>query len=172
MFDAFLPEKPHGIVESADRAPTLVLGGTGFGDNRPSLIHESPQLIQILEDFCGCSLKPTYWYGPRLYQRGAILHEHIDRPLSHIISASIHVDSDLDEPWNISVESGGVRKEVNIEKGHMLLYEGVRLNHFRKTPLNGRWYAGTFMHYTVSDSSILPTDYLELAQQAQPCFRF
>ena len=44
-----------------------------------------------MEAWSGRALKHTAIYGIRIYQRGSILYNHVDRVNSHVISAVINV---------------------------------------------------------------------------------
>ncbi|MFK7829427.1 MAG: hypothetical protein AB8B57_06575 [Congregibacter sp.] len=122
----------------------------------PTLHHEdnvfnasvSAQLRTLHEAWSGLTLLESACYGFRAYQRGSYLHNHVDRGLTHIISSTICVDAQLDEPWPLFIEDiFGEAHEVNLEPGEYLLYEGARLLHGRPWPLNGDYYVGMFVHY-------------------------
>ena len=44
-----------------------------------------------MEDWAGMKLKRTSCYGVRLYFRGSVLANHVDRVDTHVISAIINV---------------------------------------------------------------------------------
>lgn len=43
-------------------------------------------------------------YGIRVYSRGNILNMHCDRPDTHIISAIINVQQDVEAPWPLQIK--------------------------------------------------------------------
>ena len=53
-------------------------------------VHQS--LLNKAEDWSGIRLLPTYVYGVRIYNRGAILKPHRDREETHIIGVIINID--------------------------------------------------------------------------------
>jgi len=100
------------------------------------------------EQWSGMKLLESACYGFRAYQRGSYLHNHVDRGLTHIISSTICVDYQLDEPWPLYIEDiYGEAHQVNLEPGELLFYEGARLIHGRPWPLKGDYYIGMFVHY-------------------------
>jgi hypothetical protein len=102
----------------------------------------------LLEAWSGESLVPEALYGIRVYRRGAVLHRHVDHVESHVVSAVLLIAQDVDRPWPLVVEAAdGSRRELPLEAGDALLYEGARLPHFRDVPLEGRAYAAVFIHY-------------------------
>ncbi len=101
-----------------------------------------------LEKWCGVSLQPTFVYGIRKYHNGATLKPHRDRVETHIISALLNIDQDVDEKWPLEIEDHYYRKHyLNLRPGEMLFYEGAKLDHGRPQPLKGRLYANVFVHY-------------------------
>ena len=109
-------------------------------------IHE--ELKSMMEDWCGEELIPTFVYGIRSYQRGAVLKCHQDRHETHIISAIINVDQKVDEDWPLSIEDNYYRHhEVILKPGEIIFYEGGRLSHGRPSPLKGDFFANIFCHF-------------------------
>eukprot|EP00955_Chlamydomonas_euryale_P096319 365000-Chlamydomonas_euryale.AAC.5 len=51
----------------------------------------------------GVNLEPTAMYGVRAYTRGAWLKNHVDMRGTHIISAIVNIDQDVDEPWPLEI---------------------------------------------------------------------
>lgn len=122
----------------------------------PALYHEDAALNSAVcdalkpqhEQWSGMKLQESACYGFRAYQRGSYLHNHVDRGMTHIISSTICVDYQLDEPWPLYVEDiFGEAHQVNLEPGEFLFYEGARLIHGRPWPLKGDYYIGMFVHY-------------------------
>lgn len=105
------------------------------------------ELHPLLEAWCGEALEPVSADGIRLYRRGAVLRRHVDRVESHALSALLLVDQDVDTPWPITLECDGRRRDVVLEPGRMLLYEGAKDPHARAEPLDGAEYACLLVHY-------------------------
>lgn len=102
----------------------------------------------ILEDWCGQKLAPSYVYGIRVYFDGAVLKMHRDRIETHIISAILNVDQQVNEDWPLMIEDNYYRKHrVMLKPGEMVFYEGARLIHGRPLPLNGKSFANIFCHF-------------------------
>ncbi|KAG1674272.1 hypothetical protein FOA52_013461 [Chlamydomonas sp. UWO 241] len=98
----------------------------------------------------GVKLEPTALYGVRIYTRGSWLKLHVDRADTHIISAIVNIDQDVDEPWPLQIrDHAGNQHNVTIEPGEMVMYEGAVCEHGRQVPFNGRWFANTFIHFKV-----------------------
>lgn len=126
------------------------------GKRGSSLINLSDDLRQtihdimkpLLEDWCGQSLEPTYVYGIRVYHDKAMLKTHRDRLETHIISAIINVDQDVDEDWPLLIEDNYYRQhQITLKPGEMIFYEGGRLLHGRPIPLQGKLFANIFCHF-------------------------
>lgn len=106
------------------------------------------ELKPMLEQWSGVALEPVTVYGIRTYLPGAVLEMHQDRIETHIASAVLNIDQDVDEDWALHIEDHHYRAHrVALQPGEMLLYEGGRLQHGRPEPLNGRSYANVFVHY-------------------------
>ncbi|MEM1110355.1 MAG: hypothetical protein AAGI11_00485 [Pseudomonadota bacterium] len=140
----FQPELKIGEVDTLDQnfIPAMHFEDSAFN------VAISETLRPLHEEWSGTQLIDSACYGFRVYQRGAFLHNHVDRGSTHIISSTICVDASLDEAWPIYVEDiYGEAHEVNLEPGEFLFYEGARLIHGRPWPLMGDYYAGLFVHY-------------------------
>lgn len=106
------------------------------------------ELRPMLEAWAGLALEPVTVYGVRSYLPGAMLDMHQDRIETHIASAVLNIDQDVDEDWALHIEDHHYRTHrVVLQPGEMLLYEGGRLQHGRLDPLKGRSYANVFAHY-------------------------
>jgi hypothetical protein len=115
------------------------------------------EMSPILEDWCGFKLYSTAVFGIRVYQRGSYLYPHVDRTKTHVISATLCIDHDLEEPWPLSVaDRTGKLVEVNMQPGEMLLYEGARRIHGREWALQGRTYASLFCHFAPAAEKLPP----------------
>ncbi|MCB2073719.1 MAG: hypothetical protein H6917_16775 [Novosphingobium sp.] len=102
----------------------------------------------LLERWCGHRLEPSKAYGIRIYRQGNVLHRHVDLVETHVISASILVAQDVDQPWPLVIEQwDGTRQELALNAGEAVLYEGAKLPHFRDSQLQGRCYANIFVHF-------------------------
>jgi hypothetical protein len=130
--------------------------GTVNSDFFPALYHEDKHFNQIIsealkpghEAWSGLPMTDSACYGFRAYQRGTYLHNHVDRTSTHLISSTICVDHQLQEPWPLYLEDvDGNPHKVNLEPGEYLLYEGAQLLHGRPWPLVGDYYIGMFVHY-------------------------
>ena len=140
----FKPERDVNVIQSVE--PGVI----------PVLFHEDMELNRSVMEalkpmhttWSGMDLEEAACYGFRVYQRGAYLHNHVDRTHTHIISSTICVDHRLDKPWPLYVEDiDGKPYQVDMEPGEFLFYEGARLIHGRPWALNGDYYIGMFVHY-------------------------
>lgn len=108
-------------------------------------------LKPLLEQWSSTKLEPTYVYGIRVYGEDAILKEHRDRETTHIVSAIINVDQNVDVDWPLVIEDHHYRQHnINLSPGEVIFYEGARLKHGRPQPLQGKEYANIFCHFKVS----------------------
>ncbi len=132
----------------------------------PVLFHEDQEFNQMVlqalkpahTQWSGMHLEESACYGFRVYQRGAYLHNHVDRTLTHIVSSTICVDHRLDKPWPLCIEDiDGNAYQVDMEPGEFVFYEGARLKHGRPWPLEGDYYIGMFVHYRPRHMSPGPT---------------
>ncbi len=109
-------------------------------------IHKN--LKPILEEWSGVNLEPTYVYGIRVYERGAVLVEHRDRKITHAVSTIINVDQNVEIDWPLFIDDHYFRNhKINLKPGEVLFYEGARLKHGRPEPLEGKNYANIFCHF-------------------------
>ena len=93
--------------------------------------------IPVMRAKTGLDLIPTYSYT-RLYRTGNILNRHKDRP-SCEISTTLNLGGD---PWPIFLEG----KQVDLDIGDMLIYEGCKLEHWRDK-FEGENCGQVFLHY-------------------------
>ena len=109
-------------------------------------IHNS--LKPQLEAWSKTELLPTFVYGIRVYKKGSVLIPHRDRLKTHIISAIINVDQEVDEKWPLIIEDNYYRKHnVFLNPGEVIFYESARLDHGRPLPLKGEKFANIFCHF-------------------------
>ena len=95
------------------------------------------KVLPIMNRETGLEVVPTYSYA-RIYKKGDILHKHKDRP-SCEISTTLNLGGD---PWPIFLEG----KQVDLDVGDMLIYEGCKLEHWRE-PFEGDNCGQVFLHY-------------------------
>jgi prolyl 4-hydroxylase len=146
--DRFRPEHEIDVVCSSEprSIPSLYFGDRAFND------WLSRELKPAHEEWSGLRLESTACYGIRVYQRGTLLHLHVDRPTTHVISSTICVDHRLLSPWPLHIEDvDGRPSQVDLAPGELLFYEGSRLPHGRPYPLDGDYYAAIFVHYRPVD---------------------
>ena len=139
--------------------------GTTKKNYSPSLLIHDPdfdkQLLEDLkplhEEWSGMKLRGTACYGIRVYQPGSYLFTHVDRIETHHISSTLCVAHYLNTPWPLYIEDiDGHPHEISMEPGDMVFYEGAKLMHGRPYPLDGRFYAGIFVHYTPVKLTVSP----------------
>jgi prolyl 4-hydroxylase len=129
----------------------------------PVLLTELPDMLKttihtalqpIAEAWVKRELIPTYVYGVRTYQRGAMLALHRDREGTHIVSAILNVDQRVDAPWPLLLRSEEGEpspwREIYLTPGELAFYEGNRLTHGRPSPLLGESYSNVFIHFKLA----------------------
>ena len=122
------------------------------------------KVLPVMKEQTGLDLVPTYSYT-RVYEKGAILWRHKDRP-SCEISTTINLGGD---PWPIFVDPTGENNisntrygpkgeecevkptahkgvKVDLDPGDMLVYSGCDLEHWRE-PFEGDICHQVFLHY-------------------------
>ncbi|CAE7635707.1 unnamed protein product, partial [Symbiodinium microadriaticum] len=110
----------------------------------------SAELQGILESWYGKGpLELTSIYGIRKYTNNSVLRMHVDTRATHVVSAIINVDQDVQEPWKLLILDHAYEEHwVEMQPGDMLLYESAKLLHGRPAePMNGRRYENLFIHY-------------------------
>jgi len=120
------------------------------------------ELQRILEWWTGRRLAHTSTFGIRIYHRGSMLINHVDRADTHLASAVIQIDQIVDQGWPLEVlpdptdttnnntDSIGCG-EVYLQPGEIVLYEGARLKHGRPMRFNGTDFANVFSHFRPLD---------------------
>ena len=120
------------------------------------------KVLPVMKEKTGLNLVPTYSYA-RVYQHGAELKRHKDRP-SCEISTTLNLGGD---PWPIfidptgsdnvideykSIHKPGAPKgvKVDLKPGDMLIYSGCELEHWRE-PFKGKLCGQVFLHYNHAD---------------------
>jgi len=109
-------------------------------------------LKPVLEQWSGQELQLSSMYGIRLYHNNSWLKDHVDVLSTHAVSAIMQVDQDVDEPWLLQIVAhDGVKVDVALDPGDILLYESASCIHGREKPMRGRYYANAFIHYRPKD---------------------
>jgi len=120
------------------------------------------KVLPVMGERTGLNLVPTYSYA-RVYERGAELKRHKDRP-SCEISTTINLGGD---PWPIFIDPTGSNNvideyknihkpnapkgvKVDLKPGDMLIYSGCELEHWRE-PFQGKLCGQVFLHYNHAD---------------------
>merc|ERR1712151_617237 len=108
------------------------------------------EMKEVLQWWTKQHLKHTMTFGLRVYRRGSMLINHLDRQDTHVASAVIQVgQSGVDEGWPLEVvhpHKPGL-KEVYMQPGEMVLYEGARLQHGRPMRFVGEEFGNIFSHF-------------------------
>lgn len=92
-----------------------------------------------------------------------MLINHVDRHDTHLASAVIQIAQQVDEEggWPLEVvAANGATKEVYLQPGEMVLYEGARLFHGRPMRFHGDEFANVFTHFA-------PLDYKGLSSRSE-----
>ncbi len=90
-------------------------------------------LRPILEEWSGVALEPTEMYGIRRYKDGAWLQLHVDKLRTHVVSAILQIDQEVDEVWPLMlIDLTGNSREVDLQPGEMLLYESAKVRERRR----------------------------------------
>jgi len=122
------------------------------------------EMREVLQWWTEQRLKHTSTFGLRLYKRGSMLINHIDRMDTHLASAVLQVSQhNIDEGggWPLEVlvpptcvdteEAPCHRAEVYMQPGEMVLYEGARIMHGRPMRLRGEAFGNVFTHFAPID---------------------
>ena len=111
-----------------------------YGDEEFETVLE--HLAHLLSVTLGKEVLPTYCYA-RLYQKGEVLKKHSDRP-SCEISITVTLDHDTGSViWPINM---GSPKNLFIEKGDGVVYQGCDIEHWRDE-YKGEWQTQAFFHF-------------------------
>jgi len=126
-----------------------------FSDVHSGIVKE---MQQVLQWWTQIRLKHTSTFGCRIYKRGSMLINHVDRSDTHIASAVLQVaQRDIDEGWPLELminhpetrtpdEHQG-RIEIYLQPGQMVLYEGGYVMHGRPMRLQGEEFGNVFSHF-------------------------
>jgi len=160
MKDALLPwfaatkhaQEEHepipGGYTNVDKVPMSKLNLDHHPNVRMVIIKEMQQVMQWWTQM---RVRHTSTYGVRIYKRGSMLINHVDRVDTHLASAVLQVDQDVDEDggWPLEVLLGNKTVgEVYLQPGEMVLYEGAWLRHGRPMRFKGEWFANIFTHFS------------------------
>ena len=73
---------------------------------------------------------------------------HVDRPLTHVLSAILQIDQEVNEDWPLTlIDFKNNKKKVILKPGEMILYESAKMPHGRQFPFNGTYFDNIFVHY-------------------------
>jgi prolyl 4-hydroxylase len=158
-----LKDKKVEEVYEGKESTILGIGNTSdilsfeYIPNIRSHIHKL--LLPLHEEWSGQKLEPSFVYGIRSYNKGAVLIEHKDRVATHHISSIIIVDKDLtcscpggSRDWPLDIQDhNGKRHKIYAEPGDIILYESAACNHGRLEPFSGTFFRNFYVHYKLSD---------------------
>eukprot|EP00986_Skeletonema_menzelii_P006352 scaffold2384_cov143-Skeletonema_menzelii.AAC.23 len=101
----------------------------------------------ILEKWAGMELTPSSMFGLQIYTGKTVMPHRVDT-LPFVINAIIHVADEIDTPWPIEVYShDGKARNITLEVGSMLLYEGQSVIIGRPYPMKGQYQAEIFVSF-------------------------
>eukprot|EP00597_Dinobryon_sp_UTEXLB2267_P007086 CAMPEP_0170085228 /NCGR_PEP_ID=MMETSP0019_2-20121128/20163_1 /TAXON_ID=98059 /ORGANISM="Dinobryon sp., Strain UTEXLB2267" /LENGTH=484 /DNA_ID=CAMNT_0010301583 /DNA_START=81 /DNA_END=1532 /DNA_ORIENTATION=- len=108
----------------------------------------SSDLQGVLEEWYGDKLTLTSIYGIRKYNNGSVLRMHVDTVNTHVVSAIINVDQEVEQDWPLLIlDHQDNEHRVVMKAGDMVLYESAKLLHGRPDPFVGSHYDNIFIHY-------------------------
>lgn len=145
------PHEPVGWVMNEDKIEMKRLNLDLYPEVHQKVVKVVQQVIQW---WANMRVRHTSTYGVRVYTRDAMLLNHVDRGDTHLTSAILQVDQDVDEDggWPLEVFLGNKSVgEVYLQPGEMLLYEGAWLRHGRPNRFRGNEFANIFTHYAPLD---------------------
>lgn len=150
-------EKNKDNFEDENAAKDYILNKN---NNCPSSILHLPcelkteihnQLKAQHEEVFNVKINPTYVYGIRKYHRDTTLKEHVDRPITHVISSVINIDQKVDTPWPLKIyDYDGNPHYIMLKPGEILYYASNDLQHGRPIPFDGDYYCNIFVHYSLA----------------------
>ena len=84
----------------------------------------------------------------RKYNNGSVLRMHVDTVSTHVVSAIINVDQEVEQDWPLLIlDHDDVEHSVVMQPGDMVLYESAKLLHGRPDVFLGSHYDNIFIHY-------------------------
>eukprot|EP00656_Telonema_subtile_P008291 TRINITY_DN13880_c0_g1_i3.p1 TRINITY_DN13880_c0_g1~~TRINITY_DN13880_c0_g1_i3.p1 ORF type:complete len:445 (-),score=84.04 TRINITY_DN13880_c0_g1_i3:124-1458(-) len=140
-------EEIAGCFSNTHAFPFGVLNVERFPDLAAEIVG---QVQEVAEWWTKQALEHTGTYGMRVYRRNAMLINHVDRLDTHLASAVIQVVQQCDEGggWPLEVVGGdGVLREIYLQPGQMVLYEGARHLHGRPMRFRGDHFGNIFTHF-------------------------
>jgi len=105
-------------------------------------------LCPIVTTLIDAPLYPSYSYL-RVYLNGAELPKHVDRE-SCEISMTMTIDVKGAATWPIYFDLDGKTQRVDLGVGDAVIYEGMRLAHWRE-PFHGERQVQGFLHFVRQD---------------------
>jgi len=145
MFDN--KESIAGCYANTHQFPFAKLDLDAFQSVRRQIV---AHMKDVLEWWTNQPLEHTSTYGMRIYKRQAMLVNHVDRSDTHVASAviQVHQTTDPDGGWPLEVVGeDDVVREVYLQPGEMVLYEGARLLHGRPMRFKGEHFGNIFTHF-------------------------
>jgi len=94
--------------------------------------------LSLVQKYEKEKIYPTYTYM-RIYNKGAVLEKHKDRP-ECFISTTLFVSG---QPWDIYIGD----KSYSCSQGDMIIYKGFEVEHWRER-FKGDYCLQIFFHYT------------------------
>tara|TARA_E500000331_G_scaffold354568_1_gene407841 strand:- start:42 stop:701 length:660 start_codon:yes stop_codon:yes gene_type:complete len=108
---------------------------------------------QRIQKEIGKQLYNTYWFD-RYYFNGSFLSPHCDRDACEI-SCSLHLRSNLKEPWVFGIEDGdGNDHLIQQDVGDAVVYKGCERIHWRPSfpdSPDESYHHNVFFHYVLKD---------------------
>tara|TARA_B100000131_G_scaffold274778_1_gene276936 strand:- start:38 stop:691 length:654 start_codon:yes stop_codon:yes gene_type:complete len=121
--------------------------------NLPIFARSYLKVKQRIQKEIGKELYNSYWFD-RYYYNGSFLTPHCDRDPCEI-SCSIHLGSNLKEPWAFGIEDGdGNDHLITQGVGDAVVYKGCERIHWRSPfPVNNplKYHHNVFFHYVLKD---------------------
>lgn len=139
-------------VDGKDEIPTTS-SNRHSRRNTPIFARAYLKVKQRIQKEIGKELYNTYWFD-RYYFNGSYLTPHADRPACEI-SCSIHLGSNLKEPWVFGIEDGdGNDNLITQDVGDAVVYKGCERIHWRPqfpdSP-DDSYHHNAFFHYVLKD---------------------
>ena len=139
-------------VDGKDEIPTTS-SNRHSRRNTPIFARAYLKVKQRIQKEIGKELYNTYWFD-RYYFNGSYLTTHADRPACEI-SCSIHLGSNLKEPWVFGIEDGdGNDNLITQDVGDAVVYKGCERIHWRPqfpdSP-DDSYHHNAFFHYVLKD---------------------
>jgi len=144
------PPIPGGYTNSH----TVSLSKVDLDDFRHIQRAAAEEMQDIMQWWTGRKLQHTATFGVRIYHRGSMLIDHVDRADTHIASAVIQVAQSVEEDggWPLEViDAEGNCAEVFLQPAEFVLYEGGRFRHGRPMRLRGDSMSNVFSHFAPLD---------------------